>query len=326
MTWRSYSLTVGLPHTNARGFAEARLLMEAGHFFWQALGEELGRPVAELRSARGRPVYATIAYVEENVPEDRDLGSFRLDDRLRFLVGLRSGGPLAMEARVVFDREDALRLDGARQAWSDASMRSHPRVRFGSLFASPSRDGQGLELAVPVNIRPAPLSPVPQEESPVQITRQAQETGELGVVPQEWASLDSSTWIASRYAIDPDRDTNLTGLVYFANYVAFLELGERQALCAPATLGSPWSASDTAHRRLWRRRIAYVGNAAVGDLLTVAVARFASPDPRCVGLRSRVTRESDGKLLCLSESVVSRSPLAPLSEDCPLEVTARRKP
>lgn len=56
MTWRAYVLTVGLPQTNARGLSETRLLMEAGHMFWQALGEELGGaglPVAQLARPPG---------------------------------------------------------------------------------------------------------------------------------------------------------------------------------------------------------------------------------------------------------------------------------
>ena len=55
-----------------------------------------------------------------------------------------------------------------------------------------------------------------------------------------------------RYPIDVDRDTNGAGLVYFANYVAFMDTAERLALDGVAP-----------ERSLRHRRIAYYGNADV---------------------------------------------------------------
>ena len=303
--WRRYPLTIGLPHTNYRGLAEVRLLMEAGNFFWMALGEALGRPVAQLRKAHGAPVYATICYLEEIFPAERALCDFRLDDRLRFWVGLRSGGPLAVEGRIVFDREDRLSDDGDPERWWAASVSAHPMVQFGGFFASPGSDGKPWQLATPVNARMQNLAPLPVDDNPAQLVRRAQETGRLGLIPDDCVSMDLGASTQVTYIVDPDRDTNAAGLVYFANYVAFVELGERQALRAPSRSGSGCTEADLARRKLMRRRIAYYGNANLSDRIVVTVARHAASDPGTIRLRTHIGRGGGGTPLGLSEAVLS---------------------
>lgn len=202
---------------------------------------------------------------------------------------------MAMEGRVIFDLEDRLTPDGDPEASAD----SHFVIRFGSLFASPSSMGQGLDLAVPANVRAAALDPAPPADQPAQLVRQAQETGAVGLLGQDTPPLDADESVTA-YTIDPDRDTNITGLVYFANYTSFIELGERTALARG------WPAEDVARRRVHGRRIVYTGHAAPGDALTISVVRLRAADSRSVGLRCRITRPVDGKLVCMAESVVER--------------------
>ena len=301
MRWSSHTLTVGLPQTNYRNFSEVACLMEAGHAFWQGLGDRLGRPVAQLRSGRGEPVYAAIYYVEERFPEHAGLETFRLDDRLRFFVGLRALKGMSIEARVMFDREDRWPASSSDGDAEPGRSGEHPEVRFGSIFASadPSSEGR-LRPATPVNAQPSVLPTLPLEDHPGRITRAAQETGSLQLIPEAWRPLDPQTGPHFTYQVDPERDTNAAGLVYFANYVAFMTTAER------------WQAqqrgqSDEMRRRSLRhRRIAYYENAGWSDRLIVAVSRFGQEDhPESAGWRYRVTRERDGKLLCLSEALIA---------------------
>ena len=322
--WRHYSLTVGLPHTNFRNLAERKLLMEAGNFFWRALGEAIGRPVSQLRSATGEPVYATIFFVEERVPVGQGLETFRLDDRLRFYVGLRFFGNRGVEARVMFDRDERFTAayDPA-SSWHEGEALSHPAVRFGSLFASVDRQRQALVPVPPVHVSCDGLPQLPMEEHPAHITRQAQQTGHLDLIPEYWVALDPTGASETKYAIDPDRDTNAAGLVYFASYVAWLEMGERQAIPLPTSTGNPYTRDTVSVRRLLRRRIAYYGNASMSDQVTIAARRFAPPDDRqTLGLRYRVTRETDGALLCLSEALFSLTP-RPAAVQNPIEISLR---
>lgn len=312
--WREYALTVGLPQTNYRNLAEAKLLMEACNFFWRGLGEAIQCPVAQLRSAQGDPVYATIAFVEERFPMDRTLQTFHLDDRLRCLLRIRAIKNLATECLMMFDREDrlaapldaALSFDGAPP---------YPVVRFGSIFAAPGPGNGRLKLTVPANATFQDLAALPLEDNPIQVTRRAQETGRLDVIPPNWVSLDADAPPEVSYTIDPDRDTNAAGLVYFANYIAFLEMGERSALPRASAWPHPSTSADPAGRQLLHRRVAYFENAGLSDRVAISVSRFASPTrPDQLGLRYQLVRASDRKLICLSEALMTFAPSPQLPE------------
>lgn len=303
--WRRYPLTIGLPQTNHRNLSEARLLMEAGNFFWWALGEAIGQPISRLRAASGQPVYAPIYFIEERFPSNRSLATFRLDERLRFAVETRSVSKFAIEARVVFDTED--RLDPAalpEDGWWSCEAPPHPVLRFGSVFASVDPSSGQLKLAAPVNADLAALSPCASDEGASPIARHAKETGQLGVIPDDWPSLGPPEGVEVAYLIDKDRDTNATGLVYFANYVSFCELGERAML---DRLGSAALGAD--ERRLRWRRMAYYEHAGPSDRLLIRVSAFGSSGAgRATGLRFRIIRASDQALLCLSEALMTLAP------------------
>ena len=308
MSWRHYSLTIGLPQTNYRQLAEARLLMEAGNFFWWALGEVIGRPVSQLRTAAGEPLYAVVYFVEETFPEDRLLSAFTLDDRLRFYVGLRATSSLGVEAHVVFDQEDHF-TNGLSSEVLDSGQPPHPTIRFGSVFATPEHNGTQLRLAQPSNADLSLLEPITPEENPSRLTRIAQASGHLGLIGEDWPPLDVDGSTMATYSIDPDRDTNSTGLVYFANFVALLEIGERSAIPVRTRTGGTLDmGADLSGRHLLKRRIAYYVNAGLSDHVMIAVSRFAIPDhDDRVGLRYRLTRAKDSQLICLSEAVMKVS-------------------
>ena len=296
MTWRAYPLTVGLPQTNYRGLAEARLLMEAGNVFWWALGDAIQRPIAQLRSASGEPVYATIVFVEERFPPMRTLSTFRLDDQLNFLVHVRAMRNLAVEGRVVFNRAEELASLEPDDAWWQTQS-SHPSIRFGSIFATPGPTASQLKLSPPVNATFHGIPPLPLEHNPIQLTRVAQDTGRLGVIPDGWIALDSAGPTCCAYDVDPDRDTNAAGLVYFANFIAMMEQGERMIL------------HEASSRHLLQRCIAYYGNAGLTDRITIELSRWGEGgQPEIVGLRFRLTRAGDAKLICLSEAILSLAP------------------
>lgn len=292
--WQRYTLRVGLPQTNFRNLAERQLLMEAGNFFWWALGEAVGQPVSAWHGSTGEPVYATIFFLEERLPADRTLDTFILDDRLDFHVGVRFLSNRGAEGRIVFDRQDRLPVAFDPAAAWDA-VGAHPTVHFGSMFARLGPQ-QVLVLEPPVEFPREGLPQLSMEDHPAGLTRRAQQGGALEVIPPEWPA--ASEPMEARYTIDPDRDTNATGLAYFASYVSWLELAERQSL------GS--SAPD---RRLLHRRIAYYGNARMSEQVTIAVTKFASCDQdHLMGLRYRVIRSSDAALLCASEAVFAVAP------------------
>jgi probable biosynthetic protein (TIGR04098 family) len=110
---------------------------------------------------------------------------------------------------------------------------------------------------------------------------------------------------------------NGAGLVYFANFIAFLERAERGVL-ADLPHRPPTDALDA--RSTYRRRIGYYGNAQASDRLHVFVKTRAralrgstGQQLLDLGFDYRIRRESDDKEVLIS-SCRKVSPMEPGSE------------
>jgi probable biosynthetic protein (TIGR04098 family) len=273
----TYDLTLGLPHTNHRLFAEQLMLKFAGHFQWQSIAAAAALPLSSLRTADGGEVYASFYYIETIIPEGAPLESFRLDDTVRFTIALRAFKNMAFEGLVRFDRPERL---------NDTTS---PYIRFANIFITPEQGNSRLRVAPPAQADFHELPRLPNEENPYRITQAASESGSLGLIDEQWTQVLEST---HSYPIDVDRDTNGAGLVYFANYVAFMDTAERHAI------------PRERERSLRHRRIAYYGNAAVDDTLTIGVTVFRSEaHPQTLGFRYTIRRREDGGMICLSEAI-----------------------
>ena len=295
-----YDLTLGLPHTNHRGLSEPLLLMQAGHFQWLSIAAATGGPLSRLRTAAGGEVYAAFYYIEERVPAATPLEAFGLDDEVRFAIKLRSFKSMAVEGRLVFDRPGRLADREAIDAWlaPDATSVPHPFIRFGNIFVTPVKGNSVLRVAPPASADFSGLTPLPNDDNPYHLTRAAADGRGLGVLHDGWSPAGS---FEHRYRIDVDRDTNGAGLVYFANYAAFMDTAERLALAAIAL---PIPAERIARRSLAHRRIAYYGNADVADTIQTRVTILRNPDdPQAIGFRYAIERHEDGQTICLSEAV-----------------------
>jgi probable biosynthetic protein (TIGR04098 family) len=252
--------------------------------------------LSTLRTLTGGKVYATFFFIDEWFPLNRPITSFKLDDHLRFTVALRAFKNIAIEGQLMFDEISRLESTGG----------DHPRIRFGNIFITPDKGNASLRVAPPANVDCSCLPPLPNDDNPYQLTRAAEANGEFGLISDAWHRVAEP--FAWRYRIDQDRDTNGAGLVYFSNYIAFIEAAEREALRQAV---APWSSPETLRRRaLQHRRVGYYGNAAVDDVITTEISLFASaaaPDEFAV--KATVFRESDGRPMCRSEAIKIIPPL-----------------
>lgn len=300
---RVFDLRLGLPHTNRRGLSEPLLLMHAGHFQWTAVAEATGGPLSRLRTASGGEVYAAFYYIEERIPDSAPLQSFQLDDVLRFGIALRSFKNIAVEGRVVFDRLESLKEAGAVDAAlarPDGEI-DHPFIRFGNIFITPVKGNSMLRVAPPIGADFSGLAPLPNEENPYHLTRAAAADGDLGLFGEEWRPVGAP--YEHRYVIDEDRDTNGAGLVYFAQYLAFMETAERLALANSSSVVDP---AEAAGRSLRHRRIAYYGNADISDAITTRVTILRDDTARrWIGFSYLIRREQDGQTICRSQALKS---------------------
>ncbi|MBM4134054.1 MAG: hypothetical protein FJ245_09830 [Nitrospira sp.] len=300
----NYTLTVGLPHTNHNGLAEHLLLMHAGHFQWTSIAQAIGKPLSTLRTTEGDKVYATFYYIEERFPSQSLLSAFKLDDCLRMRVFLRAFKNIAVEGHVLFDHEPALSHapDADSQFPSEEELDRHPHIRFGNIFISPVKDNSSLRVAPPANADFSGILPLPNSVNPYQITKEAEVNGTLGLLDPRWTCLDVQTGFDVQYRVDPDRDSNGAGLVYFANYVAFMDAAER--VCMQSNSRRVFSQKEIFSRTVKARRVAYYGNAALDSDLRIGVSLFSpTEDDRQIGLRYAIHRCDDNKLICLSEAI-----------------------
>jgi probable biosynthetic protein (TIGR04098 family) len=287
-----YDLTLGLPHTNRRGLWEPLLLMHAGHYQWQSIAAAIGRPLSELRTVSGGEVYAAFYYIEERIPERTPIESFGLDAMMRFSVALRSFKNIAIEGLLHFDRTDVLG-DADPSRIPDSGMPLHPFIRFGNIFITPVQGNSGLRVAPPANADFSKIPPLPNADNPYHLTREARQTGSLGLIGETWSQLGEA--FDFPYDIDVDRDTNGAGLVYFANYITFMEHAERAFEIRSPRPGV---------RSVSHRRTAYYGNADPRDTIRVHLSAFQDPHRgNRVGLRYTIERQQDSQLICLSEAL-----------------------
>src|SRR4051794_27944989 len=301
----TYDLTLGLPHTNYRQLSEHLLLQYAGHFQWQAIPDAAGMPLPVPRTMQGGEVYASFYYIEEKIPESAPLEGFRLDDTVRFIINLRAYKNIAIEGRIVFghphDLNDPARVKKAAAVENDD--RDLPFIHFANIFITPEKGNSRLRVAPPAQADFSGLPSLPNEENPYHITREASETRSLGLLTGDW--IEQSSYV-HEYAIDVDRDTNGAGLVYFANYIAFMDSAERVALQSSAV--DEYRRPHTPHRSLRHRRIAYYGNADVFDTLRIRVTILRSGSrPELIGFQYVIERQEDDQMICLSEAIKTLS-------------------
>lgn len=298
----SYPLTIGLPHTNYNQLAEFLFLMQAGHLQWTSISRMLGVPLSSLRTVDGSEVYATYLYIEEEFPPGQPMSGFRLDDSCVFLNVLRSFKNISVDGRMLFARAAELpdEAEAAFAADPDSFRGRFPWMRLANIFITPAGGNEFLKIAPPANVSFGAFPALPNRENAFHIVRAAEKGAGFSTVGDDFSPADREPGFAVRYAINPDRDTNGAGLVYFANYVAFMDYAERRAMAENAA--KPFTADEIARRTLGRREIVYYGNVAVTDTLRIRVSMFRRGAAEAA-FRYRIERESDGRLIALSEAV-----------------------
>lgn len=304
----SYPLTVGLPHTNLNRFSEVQLLVHAGHFQWSSLAAVVGRPLSELETRDGYPIYATFFYVEEEFPRDRPLSAFRLDRDLTFHNRLRHYKDMAIDGEMVFD-ESANWASGETDRFlaNPESLRgAHPFLRLCNVFIAREGNNEHLKITAPEQVSFDALQTLDPQENIYGVTRQAGKDLRFDLFEKGWTSIDRVPGFQFEYAINPDRDTNGAGLVYFAQYIAFLDMAERAALKTNST--KSFQDNEIDFRSIFRRKLAYYGNIDIKDALQIKVSLFENTEG-LLGFRYLVHRKSDQKMIALSEAIKQRGPL-----------------
>ena len=280
----SFSFQLGMPHLGRNNLSESALFKAIGNDRWGQIERSGKTRSALIRDDAGERLYATFYFLELNLSREVPLSSFGENDSISFSTDL------SHYSKVYLDGHH--QLDGQPGHW----------IRSSNVFIYQERGPSKLSLAVPVNVDFSEIAELSEQPDTLNLCRRAKARGSF-VEPQ---ADDIELYDGERefvYRIDADRDLNGAGLVYFANFISFLDLAERQVL---SELEDPAPATLLDARSTYFRRIGYFGNAESTDRLHIFVTtrlqnrQTAHSKLLDLAFDCRVYRSSDQKEIVLS--------------------------
>lgn len=283
----NFALELGMPHLGRVGLNENALLKAIGHDRWQMLEQTGGVRTHEIRDAFDNRLYATYCFVEIDLTPERPLSYYNENDRLCFSRDLSHYGRIY--------------LDGRYQLTNGGRF----ELRCTNVFIYQLGGPQQLKMAQPENCDFDRIVELTSQPDSLDMCRAAKAEGNFQGPDPNPGNLGSRE---VEYQLDPDRDANGAGLIYFANFVCFLDFAERALL---KDVHAPDDLVDA--RSTYWRRLGYFGNAQSTDRLQITIkAGVRVLDDRFVSFAFdyRVSRTSDGKMILLSASRKS----APLND------------
>lgn len=291
----TFDLELGMPHLGRNNLSESMLFKEIGHHRWKTIEMLAGSPSSGWIDSHGARLYATFYFVEIRCPPERPLSWYGENQVLRFENDLAHYGRTQLDGHY--------RLEGERGL----------RLRACNVFVVQDNGPSKLRIAPPQNLDYSQIQALATQPDARQICRRARERGAFFEAEEGDVSLFDGIR-TFHYQLDPDRDLNGAGLVYFANFIAFLDLAERRIL-GEGDSALPEEILDL--RSTHRRMIGYYGNARSSDSLAIQIRARArvTGEPAGerlldIGFDYTVTRKSDGRLIVVS----SARKVAPLTE------------
>ena len=269
-----------MPLLGRSGLNESALLKLIGHDRWETLSRVGGVPTSQIRDAFDNRLYATYCFVELALTPERPLSAYDENDFLSF-----SRSDLSHYSHVYLDGKYVLAEGGPFE------------IRCTNVFIYQLGGPQQLKMAEPENLSFDAMVELPEQPDSLGLCRAAKSAGTFQAFDLNDADLGSRL---VTYVIDPDRDANGAGLIYFANFVVFLDCAERALL---NDCRMPSQLIDA--RSTYWRRIGYFGNAQVTDQLQIKITGrvgVLQDSHLLLSFDYLVNRVSDGKMILVSSS------------------------
>jgi probable biosynthetic protein (TIGR04098 family) len=269
---------LGMPHLGRNNLNENALFKVVGHDRWLAIERAGGMKSSEIRDEDGRRLFATFYFLELALSPERPLGFYGENQRLSFRSDLCRHGQVYIDGRYEM-------VEGGPFS-----------IRASNVFIHQNAGPSRLSLSPAANLCFASIPELDSQPDSLDLCRAARQAGTF--LPDE----PGQTTLGTReviYQLDADRDMNGAGLVYFANFICFLDRAERELLRESGISEPQVDARST----FWRR-IGYFGNAEATDRLHIAItARIQASHPQLIlAFDYRVLRSSDGKEIVVSSA------------------------
>ncbi|HEX5136399.1 MAG TPA: LnmK family bifunctional acyltransferase/decarboxylase [Planctomycetota bacterium] len=309
-------LEVGLPLMGRNNLGETPLLKVLGAMRWDHMRRLTGVPSRRLTDESGERLLPTFYYVKIRFPRERPLAFYGENDRITVVNTLQSyGGAILDGFSFLYPADWAAERKTAFLTGEQAEAAGVPYVRTSNIFVKRVEGAGKLRNARPVQKEMANLPQAADVPSTYALLRKATEEGRFVAPPPHSTRLTPERGTV-RYEIDPDRDLNALGLLYFANYPAILDTAERSVLSKAPVLPIPADLLDA--RTVVYREIAYLANAHASDPIDVHVDAWIEnpflgdhPTPTLAPVRLLLNYEmrrlSDGEKMLVStaEKVVT---------------------
>lgn len=272
-------LELGMPHLGRHNLNESALFKVIGHDRWRMI-EQAGKVrSADIRDEEGNRLYATFFFVELALHPEFPLSFYGENQRLHFTSDLSHHERVYLDGRYVL-------CNGRPFA-----------IRASNVFIYQMSGPNQLAMAAPANMSFAAIPTMASPPDSLDMCRTAKQVG--GFREEDVADFPLDP-IEVSYQLNPDRDMNGAGLVYFANFICILDYAEREIL---RQSGAPEPLVD--ERSTYWRRIGYFGNAKATDALQIAItSRIGelNSDRLVMSFDYRVRRSSDAKEIVVSSA------------------------
>jgi len=282
-----FALDLGMPHLGRNNLSESALFKAIGNDRWRQIQTVGKTPTSLIQDDAGSRLYATFFFLEVNFTPEHPLAAHGENETMSFATDLSHYGQVYLDGKHC--------LVDAPEFW----------VRSSNVFIYQAGGPSKLSMSIPANMDFSEIPELPTQPDSLMLCRLARTRGAF-FDPE---SDDVDVFPGEReftYRLDVDRDLNGAGLVYFANFISFLDIAERGVL-TQLDHEVPPSVLDA--RSTYRRRVGYYGNAQSNDSLRIRVkARMRGLDDARhgrlidMGFDYRISRASDDKEILISSS------------------------
>jgi probable biosynthetic protein (TIGR04098 family) len=330
-------LEIGIPHMGRNNLGETPLMVLLGDMRWSHITQFTGVPSKQLVDETNDRLYATFYYVQMRFPRETPMASFGENDRLTIVNTLTSYGNSVMDGYsflypASWPMEKKIPLKNGKQA----EELGIPYIRSSNIFVKMLKGASWLKKSRPAQPGADNIPKVAEMPDSYPRIKQASEEGNFGPPPEHFSLITPET-LRLEYQIEPDRDLNGVGLIYFANYCMIQDIAERRLLPEEPLIPIGHDLLDA--RTVVSRQSAYLANAHQSDSIFVSIDAWLEnpflsdhPAPEMAPIRLfmnyEMIRRSDNRKMLVSsaEKVIFGKTLEEAGLLASLEKLAKERP
>jgi len=304
-------IEVGIQHMGRNNLAETPLMMLLGDMRWSHLNHFTGVPSKHLVDETNDRLCATFYYLQMQFPRQTPMASFGENDRLTIVNTLNSYGNSVMDGYSFFypaswPMEKKIPLKNGKQA----EEMGIPYIRSSNIFVKMLQGASWQKKYRPVQPGLDNIPKIAEMPDSYALIKKASDDGSFGPPPEHFSSITPETFQVE-YSIEPDRDLNGVGLLYFANYCMIQDIAERRLLPEKPLIPIGHDLLDA--RTVVSRQSAYLANAQQSDSIFVSIDAWLEnpfladhPAPEMAPIRLfmnyEMVRRSDGRKMLVSQA------------------------